>query len=78
VVDVDDVVEGVGVASTAVVVDATVMVVAGTTVVGGASTSDVGTTGVDALSVPTVPVPPVHADTRNAPRTTEVTMLLIR
>jgi hypothetical protein len=53
---VEDVVEGVGVASTAVVVDATAVVVVATTVAGDATTSVVGTTEVDALSVPTADV----------------------
>jgi hypothetical protein len=75
---VEDVVEDVGVTSTAVVVDAAAVVVVATTVAGGAATSVVGTTEVDAASVLTVGLPTVHADTARAPRTTDVTTRLIQ
>ena len=75
---VEDVVEDVGVASTAVVVDATAVVVAATTVVGGAANTVVEAAEVDALSDPTVELPPVHADNRSVPITTDVTTRLIQ
>jgi hypothetical protein len=68
----------VGVTSTAVIVEVTAVVPRVTTVAGGAATSVVETTVVDALSVPTVEFPPAHADTSSTPKATDVTMRLIR